>query len=240
MRVSERAVVLTNHIGEGSIIDEFCVIRENVIIGKNVHIFPHVVIEDGITIGDGTTIYPGTYIGKTPNGAGAISREPNFVKIIRLGKNCAVGPNAVIYYDTEIGDHTLIGDGASIRENCKVGSFCIISRHVTLNYEAVIGNHTKIMDGTHITGRATVGNNVFIGMLVSTANDNDLQARKYNPEKDIGPTIEDDVSIGEGVSILPRVRIGKGSLLGAGSVVTKDVDPYSVVVGVPARAIKRI
>lgn len=233
------SIVESKDIGEGTIIEEFSIVREGAKIGKNVHIFPHAVIENGVLIKDNSRIYPGTYIGKTPDGAGALSRKPSFDKHITIGNNCAIGPNAIIYYDVSIGSHTLVGDGASVRENCRIGSYCIISRYVTINYNTKIGNKTKIMDLTHITGNATIGSNVFIGMLVSTANDNDLIKRKYSGD-DAGPTIQDGVSIGEGASILPRVILGKGSFVAAGAVVTKDVPENVVVVGVPAMIKKNL
>ena len=237
--ISKTSIVDTKEIGEGTVIDEFCVIRKNVVLGMNVHIYPHVVISEGCVIGDNTTLYPGTFVGKIPDGAGALARNPLFSKHISIGSNCAIGPNAVIYYDVRIGNNTLVGDGASIREQCSIGSRDIISRYVTVNYNTLIGDGTKIMDGTHITGNARIGNNVFIGMLVSTANDNNLVERTYF-EHDVGPTIEDNVTIGEGALILPGLSLAHGCLIGAGSVVTKDVPKNAVVMGVPARIVRYI
>ena len=235
--INKTSIVETREIGDGTVIDEFCVIRKNVVLGKKAHIYPHVVISEGSIIGDNTRVYPGTFVGKVPDGAGALARTPLFSKQISIGSDCAIGPNAVIYYDVKIENNTLVGDGASIREQCSIGSRDIISRYVTINYNTSIGDDTKIMDGTHITGNARIGNNVFIGMLVSTANDNNLVGRTYS-EKDIGPTIEDEATIGEGASILPGLTLAHGCLIGAGSVVTKNVPERAVVMGVPARIIK--
>ncbi len=237
--ISQTSIVETDEIGDGVTVEEFCVIRKNVRIGKGVHIYPHVVISEGCTLGENTRIYPGTFIGKVPDGAGALARTPHFSKNISIGSNSALGPNAVIYYDVKIGDNTLVGDGASIREQCIIGSKDIISRYTTVSYNTIIGNNTKVMDGTYITGNAKVGNNVFIGMLVSTANDNNFIERKYL-EENLGPTIEDNVSIGIGATILPGLKLGNGSLIGAGSVVTKDVPDGAVVMGVPAKIVKYI
>lgn len=235
--INKTSVVETKDICDGTVIDEFCVIRKNVVVGKNVHIYPHVVISDGCIIGDNTRLYPGTLIGKIPDGAGALARTPFFSRHVSIGSNCAIGPNAIVYYDVKIENDTLVGDGASIREQCSIGSKDIISRYVTINYNTSIGNNTKIMDGTHITGNARIGNDVFIGMLVSTANDNNLVVRTYS-ENDIGPTIEDRATIGEGASILPGLTLAYGCLIGAGSVVTKDVPKKAVVMGVPAKIVR--
>src|SRR5689334_15713276 len=132
--ISKLAVVETNQIGRNVKIGEFCVIRDGVILGNDVTIHPNVIIESGVTIGDGVEIFPGTYIGKIPKGAGATARPIEFIPQITIGDNCAIGPNAVIYYDVTIGDSTLLGDGASLREQVRIGHHCLISRYVTVNY----------------------------------------------------------------------------------------------------------
>ncbi len=236
--ISKLAVVETTSIGMESSIAEFVVIRSGVTIGDNVTIHPHVVIESGVTIEDGVEIFPGTYIGKSPKGAGATSRPISFKPWVRIGRDCAIGPNAVIYYEVEIGNNTLIGDGASIRDQVTIGHHCIISRYVTINYASQIGNNTKIMDLTHITGKCHIGDNVFIGMLVSTANDNNLVAREYVEEEIIGPKVQDGATIGSGTTVLPGISIGEGALVGAQTLVSRDVAPYKLAMGNPARIIK--
>jgi len=185
-------------------------------------------------------VFPGAYLGKEPKGAGATARAVTFERRVVIGKGTSVGPHAVIFYDVEIGEETLIGDGASIREQCRVGSHCIISRYVTVNYNTRIGNRTRIMDLTHITGNCVIGDDVFISVLVSTANDNEMVTRRYEEGKVVGPRIGNRVSVGEGACILPGVSVGDGALVGAGSVVTKDVEPMALVIGVPARFVRRL
>jgi len=234
------AVVETDSIGADVTIAEFAIVRAGVRLGRGVVIHPHVVIAPGSEIGDGVEIFPGAFVGREPKGAGATARQPSFERSVRIGNNCSVGPHAVIYYDVEIGENTLIGDGASIREQCRVGSQCLIGRYVTLNYNSTVGDRTKIMDLTHITGNAVVGNDVFISVLVGTTNDNALGPHAYSEEKIVGPTIRDGAMIGVGVSMLPGVVIGERAVVGAGSVVTKDVPANTLVMGVPARAIKTL
>jgi acetyltransferase-like isoleucine patch superfamily enzyme len=236
--ISKKAIVETDQIGNDVTIMENVIIRNGVIIGNKVIIHPNVIIERGCQICDGTEIFPGTYIGKIPKGAGATARPTTFNETIVIGENCAIGPNAVIYYDVEIGNNTLIGDGASLREKVKVGNYCIISRYVTINYNSSIGNNTKIMDLAHITGNCFVGNNVFISIHVSTVNDNVVVNREYKEEKITGPTFQDNCTIGAGAIILPGVTISKGSMVGAGSVVTKNVEENVLVMGIPAKKIR--
>ena len=203
--------------------------------GSVVH--PHVVIEDGVDLGERVEVFPGAYLGKEPKGAGALARTPEFDRFLRIGDESSIGPHAVVYLDVIVGNNTLIGDGASIREQCRVGSNCVISRYVTINYNTIIGDRTKIMDSTHITGNATIGNDVFISTMVGSANDNVVRAG-YGKHVS-GPILEDGVVVGLGASILPGIRIGRGATIAAGAVVTRDVETASLVVGMPARRVDR-
>ncbi|MCB5196119.1 DapH/DapD/GlmU-related protein [Deefgea salmonis] len=230
--ISDKAV-----IGKNVTIMPFAVIGD-VTIGDDCIIHPHVVIADGIVLGNAVEIFPGAFIGKEPKGAGALARQPEFERIVKIGNECSIGPNAVIFYDVAIGNNTLLGDGASIREKCTIGSRCILSRYVTVNYNTKIGDRTKVMDCTHITGNAVIGNDVFISLLVGTTNDNVVRAG-YSDHV-VGPIIEDNVVIGVGASLLPAVVIGEGATIGAGSVVTKNVKQKTLVAGVPARFVKSI
>jgi len=232
-----RAVVQTEDIGDNVEIMEFAVIREGVRIGNHVIIHPFVVIESGVVIGDNVEIFPGSYIGKVPKGA-ALARKPDYHKHIEIQANCSIGPNAVIYYDVQIGENTLIGDGASIRERCRIGSNCILSRYVTVNYATTVGNGTKIMDSTHITGKCSIGDNVFISICVGSTNDNAIGKLGYQEARIKGPTIEDGVAVGAGAMLMPGITIHENAIVGAGSVVTKDVPTRAVVMGSPA-TIKR-
>ena len=116
----------------------------------------------------------------------------------------------MIYYDVKIGQNTLIGDGASIRELCTIGDECIIGRYVAINYNCHVGNRTKVMDLAVLTGNMTVGEDVFIAMNVSSANDNAMGADSYDEDQIAGPTIGARARIGVGAVLLPGVRCRPG------------------------------
>lgn len=114
----------------------------------------------------------------------------------------------------------------------------LISRHIR------IGNNSGIGINARLTGPMIIGDNVMMGPDVMSYTQNHVTARIDIPMNEQGITeakeitIQDDVWIGARSIILPGVCVGKGSVIAAGSVVTKDVNPYSIVGGVPAKLIK--
>lgn len=228
-------------------------ISEKASIASTAIIHDNVIIEDGAIIHDFVVLYPGTVIrknvevfdhcviGKVPKSPGSTSRKlKDSYKEVIVGENSILSPFVVLYSGTEIGQNVLLGDYCSIREDCKVGNFCIVSRNVSVNYETTIGDYTKIMDNTHITGNMEIGSHVFISVLVATTNDNSMGREEYDETRVRGARIEDYVTIGAAANILPGVSIGQNAIVGAGSVVTRDVPAKKVVMGTPARVVRDV
>lgn len=210
-------------------------------IGADAVIHDFVTIYPEVTIENSVEIFEGAVIGRPPKGTKATQRKViSEFKPTRIGRYSVISPHSVIYTDVDIGESTLVGDGASIREGCRIGKNCVISRSVTVNYNTIIGDFTKIMDNTHITGNMRIGSNVFISTQVSTSNDNNMGTMGYDESRVKGPIIEDHVGVGAGANILPGVRIGAGSIVAAGAIVTKDVPPKKLVMGAPARIIRAL
>ena len=151
-----------------------------------------------------------------------------------------MGACAVLYRGTGIGEATLIGDLASIREECSVGANTVIARLVSINYHTRIGRHVKIMDNTHITGNMLIEDGVFISVLVSTTNDSEMDRRKHTHGDFRGPSILRGASIGASATILPGITIGEYAMVGAGSHVCRNVPPRKVVIGTPARVVRDV
>jgi 2,3,4,5-tetrahydropyridine-2,6-dicarboxylate N-acetyltransferase len=126
-----------------------------------------------------------------------------------------------------------IEPGSVIRDLVEIGDHCIIMMGAVLNIGAVIGEKTMIDMNVVVGGRAIVGKNCHIGAGA-------VLAGVIEPPSALPVIIEDDVLIGANAVVLEGVKVGKGAVIAAGSVVVKDVEPYSVVAGVPAKFLKKV
>jgi acetyltransferase-like isoleucine patch superfamily enzyme len=156
------------------------------------------------------------------------NNKKNIGPDVKLGKNVKIY-DFVNLYGCEIGDNTKIGAFVEIQKGAKIGKNCKIS------------SHTFICEGV------TIEDNVFIGHHVVFINDKYPRATnekgELKTEKDwvVIPTlVKKGASIGSGAVILCGVVIGENAIVGAGSVVTKDVPPNTIVAGNPARIIREI
>lgn len=137
--------------------------------------------------------------------------------------------NTHIGKGTTIGRATVIRDGVEIGENCYIGDLCVFEGQTT------VGHETCINAQCHITRFSKIGNNVFIAPFFLSTNDSRMSYhRKGHGENLTGVVIEDNVRIAGHVMTLPHVRIGEGAIVGAYSLVTRDVEPYTLVYGIPA------
>ena len=199
------------------------------------------IAEDTI-IGENVKILPGAILGRPPISTKALTRKADrdVLSPLEIGDNCVIGSNTVIYRGTTIGSNCLFGDTACIREMVQIGDSCIIAMGVTINYETIIGSRVKVMDNTHLTGNMLIEDDVFIGMLVSTANDNTMGRKTAKEEPTVsrqwyGPIIRRHATIGQGACLLPNIEIGENSIVGSNSVVTKTMPARVLIIGTPAR-----
>ncbi len=186
-------------------------------------------IDSGVIIGRDTVISPNTYLsGKTA-----------------IGEGCIIGPNTIAK-DTTIGDYceifASVMEGAMIEDNVGIGPFARLRKGAHLCKGVHMGNFGEVKESTigsgskmgHFSyiGNATIGSNVNIGAGTITCN--------FDGEKKSATEIGEDAFIGSDTMLVAPVKIGARARTGAGTVVTKDVQPDTLVVGMPARAVRKL
>lgn len=150
-----------------------------------------------------------------------------------------IHPSAYVDADASIGEGSRLWINVQVRERARIGQNCILSKDVYVDCHVQIGNRCKVQNGVSLYHGVTVGDDVFIGP--NAAFTNDRVPRAFNTNWQITPTrIGDGVSIGANATIVCGVSIGEYAMVAAGSVVTRDVPPYTLVKGNPARPHARI
>lgn len=147
--------------------------------------------------------------------------------------------------DVQVGENVKIFNfvnayGCSIDSGTKIGSFVEIQKGSSIGKNCKISSHTFICEGVHIQDNVFVGHNVsFINDKYPRSVNEDGSMQDESDWEVIETFVEEGASIGTSSTILCGVIIGKGALVGAGSVVTKDVPPGATVVGNPAKIIQK-
>jgi len=186
-------------------------------------------IEAGISIGRDTVVWPNTYI------QGGTS----------IGSDCEIGPNAHIR-NSKIGNHCkvfmAVMEGAQLDDHVDMGPFARLRKGAHLGEGVHMGNFGEVKDSYlapgvkmgHFSyiGNATIGSNTNIGAGAITCN--------YDGEKKHATEIGEDAFIGSDTMLVAPVKLGNGARTGAGAIVTKNVADDTLVVGMPARAIRKL
>jgi acetyltransferase-like isoleucine patch superfamily enzyme len=222
-------------IGENVTIDKTASIGSNVTIEEGVHLGRNVVIKDGVIIKKNVTIEDNATIGYD-NLTKKKEIYEEYPTII--GENALIRTNAVIYKSCKIGKNTWVNHNTILRENTEVGDNCTIGNLVMCEGYTKIGNQVAIHSLSGLGGNMIIEDKVFIATNLVTANGRRptyLRAMPYIKEK--GPTIRYGARIGISVILLPEIEIGREALVASGAIVTKDVPPFSIVMGVPAKVV---
>lgn len=190
-------------------------------------------IYNNVKIGVGTIIDEPCLIGLSP--VGFVDGE----RPLEIGPDGHIRSFTIIYAGCKIGNNFKVGHGVLIREDNLIGNNVSIGTNCVLEFGNKIGDGSRIHTGCFME-MTTIGKYVFVGPnAVFTDDPHPMDCPRYKDCKG-GAIVEDYVRIGANCTILPGIRIGKNSIIGAGAVVVKDIPPDSVSVGNPAEVIKNI
>ncbi len=190
----------------------------------------HTYVGADVQIGNDTVLHPDTHLeGRTVVGENCEIRSGTRITDSRIGSGVIIKDHCVIT-DSEIADRCTVGPFAHLRMHAQLDEAAAVGNFVEMK-KSRLGRGSKSMHLTYL-GDATIGDHVNIGAGTVTCN--------YDGVNKHPTVIEDGVKIGSDTMLVAPVRVGACSITGAGSVVTKDVPPDTLVAGVPATVRKRL
>jgi acetyltransferase-like isoleucine patch superfamily enzyme len=226
-------------------------------LAEGVELAPHVTIEDGaqvgagVVVGAGTVVHAGTVIGagsvieehvvlgKRPRLAAHSSAPRGDLPPLVLGDGVTVCCGAVVFAGAGLGDGCIVGDQAHVRERSTLGERTVIGRGSSVDNDVRLGARVRVQTLVYLTAYTVVEDDVFVGPGVCTTNDSTM-ARHPSSEPLRGATLRRACRVGGGAVLVPGVEVGEEAFVAAGAVVTKDVPPRGVVMGVPGRVVRQV
>ena len=203
-------------------------------IGANVKIGDFSTIHDNVRIGDNSVIASYCTIGEPLSDY--YTHPDEYVNPgTSIGSDSLIRSHSIIYAGSEFGDGFSTGHRVTIREKTHFGKECRVGTLSDIQGHCSFGDYCWLHSSVHIGQRSRIGNFVFIYPYVVLTNDPTPPSLSC-----IGPTLHDFCQVAVSSVLLPGVTIGKHALVGAGSVVSRDVDEYQLVAGSPAKFIKDV
>lgn len=149
-----------------------------------------------------------------------------------IGSNSIIRPGSTIFSNVKIGNHFKTGHNALIREKTTIGDNVLVGSNVIIDGNVTIGNNVSIQGNAYIPRNVIIEDNVFIGPCAVLTNDKYPIRKEYDLQ---GPTLRKGASVGANATILPGVEIGEGAMVAGGALVTRDVPPWKLAIGFPAK-----
>jgi acetyltransferase-like isoleucine patch superfamily enzyme len=209
-------------------------------VGTEAQVHPTAIVYPGTVLGDGVKVLEHAVVGKQPALSPRSTAKREELPPAEIGDGTIVSTGAVVFAGAKIGARVILGDQSYVRERVVVGDDVVIGRGALVENDTTIGAMTKIQAEAYITAYSTLEEHVFIAPCVVTTNDNYMGRTEKRHELIEGPTIRRGARIGGGAILLPGVEIGQEAYVGAGAVVTKDVEARMLVVGNPARVMRAV
>lgn len=207
-------------------------------VGEGVTFGAYVVVHEDTVVGNGCHVSDHAVLGKRPRLA-LHSSSRGESGPLELGEGVTVGTAAVVFAGARIAAGAILGDQSFVRERTSIGERSVIGRGSVVDNDVQVGARVRVQTNVYLTAFTVVEDDVFVGPCASTTND-DTMAR-HPPEMELrGALLRRACRIGGGVLLTPGVEIGEEAFVAAGALVTRDVPPRAVVMGVPARVVREV
>jgi acetyltransferase-like isoleucine patch superfamily enzyme len=203
-------------------------------------VHPTAIVYPGTVLGEGVKVLEHAVVGKQPALSPRSTAKREDLPPAEIGDGTIVSTGAVVFAGAKVGARVILGDQSCVRERVVVGDDVVIGRGSLVENDTTIGVMTKIQAEAYITAYSTLEDHVFVAPCVVTTNDNFMGRTERRHELIKGPTIRRGARIGGGAILLPGIEIGEEAFVGAGAVVTKDVERRMLVVGNPARVMRPV
>jgi len=218
----------------GAHVADDAILADDVVVGHGA------VVASGTRIGSGCVIEPHAVVGKRarlrPGSSAARKGEPDPL-VIEDGATICAG--AVVYAAARVGAGAIVGDQSQLRERATLGPGSVLGRGSSIDFDVAVGARVLIQTGVYLTGGSVVEDDVFLGPGVLTTNDHTM-GRHGAGERLQGPLFRRACRVGGGAVLVPGIEIGEEAFVAAGALVTRDVAPRAVVMGVPARVVRQV
>ena len=196
----------------------------------------HVVIHAGARVASGAVIQDGAVIGKAPAlGRHSRAARPAGGAATVVEAGAVVGCHAVIVAGAQIGPGAVVADHVLVREGARLDEAAVVGHCGTVGVRVVIGARSKLMSFATLPPGTLIEEDVFIGPSFIVTDDPTMGRHEGRPGVVRPPALRRRCRVAASVTLLPGVEIGEDALVGAGSLVTRDVPPGVTVIGTPAR-----
>lgn len=212
---------------------------DRVTLGAGVTLGANVVLHEGCEVGPNVQIQDGAVVGKRVRlgPQSTASRDEPAGTVLEQGS--AVLTGAVIFAGARLGPGAIAADQCQIRERATIGADTVIGRGSAVDNDVTVGARVRVQSNCYVTAYTEIDDDVFVGPGVTTTNDNTMGRHPRGAPLQ-GPRLRRACRIGGGAVICPGIVIGEEAFVAAGSVVTKDVPSRTVVMGVPAREVRKV
>jgi acetyltransferase-like isoleucine patch superfamily enzyme len=230
---------IRGEVAEDATLGHYCVIGEGARIGAGARLASHVVVHPGTIVGPGCVVQDRVVLGKPPKLAAHSAAAGAPIEPLVIDEGAAICCGAIVFAGARIAAGAIVGDQAYVRERTVIGEGSVIGRGSAVDNDVRVGARVRVQTDVYLTANSVIEDDVFVGPGVLTTNDSTM-ARHDADHPIVGATLRRACRVGGAVVITPGIEIGEEAFVAAGAVVTRDVPPRAVVMGVPGRVARDV